>query len=76
VPFAYYIMMFCAHVFHMRQRGILQENEWVGWLQWMRNAFRYGSLSKAWKEIGMESRFDPAFLQFVKIELLSPKPPA
>ncbi|HEY6237614.1 MAG TPA: hypothetical protein VIZ68_00315, partial [Thermoplasmata archaeon] len=49
-PLAYYILFFCAHIYHMRQRGILRENEWQGWLQWMRNAFQLGTIATNWKE--------------------------
>jgi hypothetical protein len=31
--FAYYILYMCAHAFHMRQRNVLNDNEWEGWLQ-------------------------------------------
>ncbi len=63
-PFTYYVLFFCAHIFHSRQRGIPADNEWTGWLQWMRNAFQYGTLASTWKEIHMESWFDPAFAGF------------
>ena len=34
--FAYYVLYMCAHAFHMRQRNVLNDNEWEGWLQWMK----------------------------------------
>ena len=85
VPFSYYVMFFCAHIYHMRERGILQDNEWTGWLQWMRNAFRFGDLGRAWTATQMGQWFDPAFRRFVDGELLphvgagapgTPTPPA
>jgi hypothetical protein len=69
-PVAYYMMFFCAHVFHMRQRGVLADNEWTGWLQWMRNAFQYGTISGVWNHQVMAQWFDPAFRSFVETELL------
>ncbi|MCI4339902.1 MAG: hypothetical protein L3K06_00950 [Thermoplasmata archaeon] len=71
VPFSYYVMFFCAHIHHMRERGILRDNEWTGWFQWMRNAFRYGDLGRAWKETEMGQWFDPSFRTFVERELLA-----
>lgn len=71
--FAYYVMFFCAHAFHMRQRGLLSNNDWSGWLQWTRNAFRDGKLGKFWKEYEMSAWVDPAFVKFVESEVL-PKP--
>lgn len=69
--FAYYVMFFCAHSFHMRQRGILTDNDWAGWLQWTRNAFRDGRLGKYWKDFEMRAWVDPAFADFVEREILS-----
>jgi hypothetical protein len=68
--FSYYLLFFCAHIFHMRQRAVLADNEWTGWLQWMKNAFRYGTIGTSWTATQMESWFDPEFRDFVKRELL------
>src|SRR5437899_11614667 len=40
VAFAFYILWMCAHAYAMRQRKVLDDNEWAGWLQWMRNCFQ------------------------------------
>jgi hypothetical protein len=69
LPTAYYVLFFCSHIFHMRQRGILSDNEWVGWKQWIRNAFRFGSLGKYWHEAEMAAWVDPAFKEFVDREI-------
>ncbi|HXQ94256.1 MAG TPA: hypothetical protein VN864_03695 [Thermoplasmata archaeon] len=77
VPFSYYVLFFCAHIHHMRERGILQDNEWTGWSQWMKNAFQYGSLGRSWTDGQMGQWFDPSFRTFVETELLphpNPKP--
>jgi hypothetical protein len=72
--FAYYVMFFCAHCFHMRQRGILGDNDWAGWLQWTKNAFRNGRLGQYWKDAQMHAWVDPAFREFVEREILPPSP--
>jgi hypothetical protein len=72
VPFAYYLLFFFAHIFHMRQRGILADNEWEGWHQWMKNAFRWGTLGQSWKAGDMGAWFDPAFRSFVDSDLQTP----
>lgn len=69
VPYTYYILYFFAHIFHMRERGILRDNEWQGWLQWMKNAFRWGTIGRSWKEADMGAWFDPAFRSFVDRDL-------
>src|SRR2546428_171527 len=70
VAFAFYVMFFCSHCYHMRQRGILNDNDWAGWLQWTKNAFRSGRLGKYWKEAEMQAWVDPAFREFVNQEIL------
>jgi len=69
-PFAYYVLFMCSHAYHMRQRKILSDNEWSGWLQWMKNAFRYGSILKRWREDQMETWFDPSFRTFINSEII------
>jgi len=61
---AYYVNFLCSHIYHMRERKVLSDNEWEGWLQWMKNAYRYGKIGKFWKENEMESWFDPSFKNF------------
>jgi hypothetical protein len=33
--YTYHILNNLAHVFHMRQRKVLSDNEWTGWLRVM-----------------------------------------
>src|SRR5213080_4889808 len=68
--FAFYVMFFCAHCYHMRQRGILSDNDWAGWLQWTKNAFQSGRLGRYWKEAEMQAWVDPAFREFFNREIL------
>jgi hypothetical protein len=74
--FAYEILLMCAHIYHMRERKILSENEWNGELKWMKNAFRRGLIRKTWKDDRMEEWFDPAFSDFVNSELVPPPNPS
>ena len=69
VAFAFYILWTCAHAFAMRQRKVLDDNEWAGWLQWMRNSFRKGSISEIWIQIGDEGWFNPSFQKFINTEI-------
>ena len=72
VAYSYHIMYTFAHVFHMRQRKVLSENEWIGWLRWMKSAFQEGSIKEIWESnVEMEKWFDPAFQEFVDKELIS-----
>ena len=49
----------------MRQRNVLSDNEWEGWLQWMKTAFEEGEILDYWKDnIKPQKWFDPAFREF------------
>jgi hypothetical protein len=37
LAFAYYILFICSNAYAMRQRKVLNDDDWTGWLQWMRN---------------------------------------
>ena len=72
LPFAYHILYTFAHVYHMRQRGVVSDNEWTGWLRWMKSAFRHGTIREIWtKNIEVDKWFDPAFQEFTNKELAS-----
>jgi hypothetical protein len=71
VAFSFYILWMCAHAYAMRQRRVLDDNEWTGWLQWMRNCFRKGTLSETWKEVEPDGWFNPAFQNFINREVVT-----
>jgi hypothetical protein len=53
----------------MRQRKILSDNDWAGWLQWMRNIFRKGTIKETWTQVETDRWFNPAFQNFVNTEM-------
>ena len=59
------------HAYAMRQRKVLNEIEWTGWLQFMRNCFRKGTIGETWKQLEPVRWFDPAFQNFVNKELVT-----
>ena len=72
LAFAYYILFICSHAYSMHQRNVLSEDEWTGWLQWMRNCFKYGTLSEQWKKLIQAERwFNPSFENFINKEIAS-----
>ena len=73
VAFSFYVLWTCAHAFAMRQRRVLDDNEWTGWLQWMRNCFRKGTISEIWKQIEPDGWFNPAFQKFINSEIMTVK---
>jgi hypothetical protein len=69
--FAYYVLYMCAYAYHMRQRKVLRDNEWYGWLRWMRTAFDQGTIREYWKtSIEPEKWFDPEFQDFIDNEII------
>jgi hypothetical protein len=39
--YAFDVLNVFSHAYDMRERKVLNDNEWFGWVQWMRNCFRY-----------------------------------
>src|ERR687886_2807247 len=70
LAFAYYILFICSHAYAMRQRKVLNDHEWTGWLQWMRNCFKYGTIGEQWKQIQTERWLNPDFENFVNEEIM------
>ncbi|HEX9319727.1 MAG TPA: hypothetical protein VF884_12410 [Nitrososphaeraceae archaeon] len=71
IAYSYDILFTFSHVFHMRQRKVLNDNEWIGWLRWVKSAFQQGAIMEIWQStIEMEKWFDPAFQEFVNRELV------
>jgi hypothetical protein len=63
VAYSYHVLYTFAHVYHTRQRGVVSDNEWTGWLRWMKSAFRHGNIREIWRNnVEVEKWFDPAFL--------------
>jgi hypothetical protein len=72
LAFGYYILFICSHAYSMHERNVLSEDEWTGWLHWMRNCFKYGTLSEQWpKLIQSERWFNPSFENFINKEIAS-----
>jgi len=70
IAFTYHILNTFAHVFHMRQRKVLSDNEWTGWLRRMKSAFEQGKIKEYWESnLEVEKWFDPAFEEFINKEL-------
>ena len=70
LAFAYYILFICSHAYAMRQRKVLNDDDWTGWLQWMRNCFKYGTIGEHWKQIQSERWLNPDFENFVNKEII------
>jgi hypothetical protein len=67
--YSFYILWVCSHAYAMRKRNILDDNEWAGWLQWMRHIFRRGTIKETWKQIEPDKWFNPDFENFINKEI-------
>jgi sarcosine oxidase delta subunit len=70
---SYYVLFICAHAYHMRKRKVLSDNEWEGWMYWMKNAFQEGTIKGNWTQMEMGRWFDPHFRNFVNTEIIGMK---
>ncbi|MGA9910392.1 MAG: hypothetical protein WBP84_09305 [Nitrososphaeraceae archaeon] len=44
IAFTYHLLQTFAHVYHMYQRKLVSDNEWIGWLRRMRTCFEQGKI--------------------------------
>jgi hypothetical protein len=70
LAFAYYILFISSHAYSMHQKNVLNDEEWTGWLHWMKNCFKYGTIGEQWTQIRSESWLNPAFENFVNREII------
>jgi hypothetical protein len=68
---AYMVAMVSAHAYHMRGRKVIGDNEWIGWLQWIRNDFAQGTVRRDWVELKLGQWFDPSFRDFIDNEIIA-----
>jgi len=71
--YSFYILWICSHAYAMRKRNLLDDNEWAGWLQWMRHIFQRGTIKETWKQIEQDRWFNPDFQKFINTEIVGAK---
>jgi hypothetical protein len=71
IAFVYYVLWICSHAYAMRERNVLNDNEWTGWLRWMRNCFKYETIREHWNQIQSQRWLSPVFENFVNREILA-----
>ncbi len=60
-----------SHAHDMRERKILNDNEWHGWVEWMRTCFRLGTIKDNWGRIQESKWYDPVFEDFINKEIVA-----
>jgi hypothetical protein len=49
IAFTYHLLHSFAHIYHMRQRKVVGDNECTGWLRMMRTCFEQGKIREYWE---------------------------
>ncbi|MGB6591552.1 MAG: hypothetical protein WBE68_08630, partial [Candidatus Nitrosopolaris sp.] len=63
--YSFDVLNMWSHAYEMHERKVLSENEWNGWLYWMRSCFREGTIKDHWKQFERTKWFDLHFLDFI-----------
>jgi hypothetical protein len=69
--YAYDVLNVFSHAYDMHERKVLNENEWFGWVQWMRTCFRLGTIKEHWKQFQQSQWYDPSFDDFINKEVIA-----
>jgi hypothetical protein len=69
--FAFDVLNVFSHAYDMHERKVLNENEWFGWVHWMRNCFRLGTIKEHWKQIQQSQWYDPTFEDFINKQVIA-----
>jgi hypothetical protein len=57
--YAFDVLNVFSHAYDMHERKVLNENEWFGWVHWMRTTFRLGTIKEYWKQFQQNQWYDP-----------------
>ena len=69
--YAFDVLNVFSHAYDMHERKVLNENEWFGWVQWMRSCFRLGTIKEHWKQIQQNQWYDPTFDEFINKQVIA-----
>jgi hypothetical protein len=69
--YAYDVLNVFSHAYDMHERKVLNENEWFGWVQWMRTCFRLGTIKEHWKQFQQSQWYDPSFDDFINKQVIA-----
>jgi hypothetical protein len=69
--YAFDVLNVFSHAYDMHERKVLNENEWFGWVQWMRTCFRLGTIKEYWKQFQQNQWYDPTFEDFINKQVIA-----
>ena len=68
--YAFDVLLVYQQAFKMHQRRVLKDNDWYGWLNWIRYTFREGTIKEHWKKIESGGWFGPRFRNFINNDVI------
>ena len=69
--YAFDVLNVFSHAYDMHERKVLNDNQWFGWVQWMRTCFRIGTIKEHWKQIQESQWYDPSFDDFINKQVIA-----
>ena len=69
--YAFDVLNVFSHAYDMRERKVLNDNEWFGWVQWMRNCFRLGTIKEHWNQMQENHWYDPTFEDIINKQVIA-----
>ena len=69
--YAFDVLNVFSHAHDMRERKVLNDNEWFGWVEWMRNCFRLGTIKEHWKRFQENHWYDATFEDFINKQVIA-----
>ncbi len=69
--YAFDVLNVFSHAYDMRERKVLNDNEWFGWVEWMRNCFRLGTIKEHWKRFQENHWYDATFEDFINKQVIA-----
>ena len=69
--YAFDVLNVFSHAYDMHERKVLNENEWFGWVHWMRTTFRLGTIKEHWKQFQQNQWYDPTFEDFINKQVIA-----
>ena len=69
--YAFDVLNVFSHAYDMRERKVLNDNEWFGWVEWMRNCFRLGTIKEHWNRMQENHWYDATFEDFINKQVIA-----
>src|SRR5207244_4244274 len=69
--YAFDVLNVFSHAYDMRERKVLNDNEWFGWVEWMRNCFRLGTIKEHWNRMQENHWYDATFEDFINKKVIA-----